>query len=214
MERDDLARLRREYSDIGLDIADVDPDPLVQFRRWFDEVLAADYFEPNAVVLTTTGLDGWPSARNVLLKGLDERGFVFYTNYTSDKARDLDQTGKATLLFSWTEVRRQVRVSGMAKRLPAEESDAYFASRPRGSQLGAWASDQSSTINDRAGLDRQFTETAGRFNGVDIPRPPFWGGYRVEPFLYEFWQGREYRLHDRLRYQREDDRWRIERLQP
>jgi pyridoxamine 5'-phosphate oxidase len=214
MERDDLARLRREYSDIGLDIADLDPDPLAQFRRWLDDVLAADYFEPNAVVLTTTGLDGWPSARNVLLKGLDERGFVFYTNYTSDKARDLDQTGKATLLFSWTEVRRQVRVSGMAKRLPAEESDAYFASRPRGSQLGAWASDQSSTINDRAGLDRQFTETAGRFNGVDIPRPPFWGGYRVEPFLYEFWQGREYRLHDRLRYNREDDRWRIERLQP
>jgi pyridoxamine 5'-phosphate oxidase len=211
-----LARLRREYEGRGLDVADVDPNPIEQFDRWFAEVRAAGYFEPNAMVLSTVDSDGHPRARTVLLKAVDERGFVFYTNYTSAKAAELDACGYAALTFSWSEVRRQVRVAGPAARVDEAESDAYFATRPRGSQLGAWASDQSAVVASRAELDERYAEVERRFAGRDIPRPPHWGGYRVRPEVVELWQGRENRLHDRLRYTRDAacGAWRIERLAP
>lgn len=210
----ELARLRREYEERGLDIADVATDPLVEFDRWFREVSDAGYVEPHTMVLATVDEDGWPSSRTVLLKGYDARGFVFYTNYRSAKARDLDATGRASLTFVWSAVRRQVRVVGTADRVDAAESDAYFASRPRGSQIGAWASDQSAVVADRAELDAAFAEIEARYDGRPIPRPPHWGGYLVRPLVMEFWQGRENRLHDRLRYTRDVDGWRIERLAP
>jgi pyridoxamine 5'-phosphate oxidase len=211
-----LARLRREYEGRGLDVGDVDPDPIEQFDRWFAEVRAAGYFEPNAMVLSTVDLTGSPSARTVLLKAVDARGFVFYTNYLSAKAREVDAAGRAALTFPWSEVRRQVRVVGPATRIDATESDAYFATRPRGSQLGAWASDQSEVVASRAELDDRYAELERRFEGHDIPRPPHWGGYRVRPEVVELWQGRENRLHDRLRYTLDatTSSWRIERLAP
>jgi pyridoxamine 5'-phosphate oxidase len=212
----DLARLRREYEGHGLDVGDVDADPVVQFQRWFAEVRAAGYFEPNAMIVSTVDDAGAPAARTVLLKGVDERGFVFYTNYTSAKAREIDRHGRAALTFAWSEVRRQVRVAGAATRVDAEESDAYFAGRPRGSQIGAWASDQSEVVASRAALDERYAAVEQRFAGRDIPRPTHWGGYRVRPDVVELWQGRENRLHDRLRYTRDDarDTWRIDRLAP
>jgi pyridoxamine 5'-phosphate oxidase len=211
----DLARLRREYEGRGLDAADVDPDPIEQFDRWFAEVRAAGYFEPNAMVLSTVDAHGAPAARTVLLKGVDARGFVFHTNYESAKARELEATGRAALTFSWSEVRRQVRVVGPASRIDEVESDAYFAARPRGSQIGAWASDQSEIIESRAVLDDRYAEIERRFDGREIPRPPDWGGYRVRPDLVELWQGRENRLHDRLRYTRDaTGAWHIVRLAP
>jgi pyridoxamine 5'-phosphate oxidase len=212
----DLARLRREYEGRGLDVADVDADPMEQFDRWFAEVRAAGYFEPNAMVLSTVDEHGVPSGRTVLLKGVDARGFVFYTNYTSAKSSEIDVTGRAALTFAWSEVRRQVRVVGTAARVEDAESDAYFASRPRGSQLGAWASDQSSIVSSRAELDDQYAEVERRFAGRDVPRPPHWGGYRVRPQIVELWQGRENRLHDRLRYTLDASTraWTINRLAP
>jgi pyridoxamine 5'-phosphate oxidase len=214
MSTEGLARLRREYEGRGLDAADVDPDPIAQFRHWFAEIRAAGYFEPNAMVLATVDSGGWPACRTVLLKGLDERGFVFYTNYTSAKGRALDTTGRAALTFSWSEVRRQVRVVGHVERASGDESDAYFATRPRGSQLGAWASDQSAVVASRDELDRCYEELSRRYEGRDVPRPPHWGGYRVTPSLVELWQGRENRMHDRLRYTLDDGVWRIERIAP
>jgi pyridoxamine 5'-phosphate oxidase len=213
----DLTRVRREYEGRGLDIADVDPDPIVQFDAWFAEVQGAGYFEPNAMVLATVDGAGRPSARTVLLKGADQRGFVFYTNYNSAKARALEATRYASLTFMWAEVRRQVRVDGLAQRVSSEESDAYFAGRPRGSRLGAWASDQSAVVASRAALDARFEEAEREFAGRDVPRPPHWGGYRVSAEMVEFWQGRENRLHDRVRYTRDGaaaSGWRIERIAP
>jgi pyridoxamine 5'-phosphate oxidase len=211
-----LARLRREYEGRGLDVSDVDPNPIEQFDRWFAEVRAAGYFEPNAMVVSTVDADGRPRARTVLLKAVDERGFVFYTNYTSAKAVEIDASGFAALTFAWSEVRRQVRVVGPAARVDDAESDAYFATRPRGSQVGAWASDQSMVVASRAELDDRYAELERRFDGRDIPRPPHWGGYRVRPEVVELWQGRENRLHDRLRYTLDTagGAWRIERLAP
>jgi pyridoxamine 5'-phosphate oxidase len=211
-----LARLRREYEGRGLDVSDVDPNPIEQFDRWFAEVRAAGYFEPNAMVVSTVDADGRPRGRTVLLKAVDERGFVFYTNYTSAKAVEIDASGVAALTFSWSEVRRQVRAVGPAARVDDAESDAYFATRPRGSQLGAWASDQSMVVASRAELDDRYAELERRFDGRDIPRPPHWGGYRVRPEVVELWQGRENRLHDRLRYTLDavTGAWRIERLAP
>ena len=212
----DLSELRSQYEATRFDVADVDPDPYVQFRRWYDAVVDAGYIEPWAMVLATVGPDGWPSARNVLLRGLSAEGFDFYTNYTSDKARDLDDNRRATVVFSWNLVHRQVRVAGLASRVSDAESDAYFASRPRGAQVSAWASDQSEVVADRATLVRQHEEIYERFIDSDVPRPPWWGGYRIVPNLYEFWQGREDRLHDRVRYRRDDQdtHWIIERLAP
>jgi pyridoxamine 5'-phosphate oxidase len=211
---DHVARLRHEYARAGLKESDADPDPVEQFRRWFDEALAADLHEPNAMTLATATPDGRPSARVVLLKGFDERGFVFYTNYEGRKAKELEINPYCALVFYWGELERQVRVEGRAVRILDEESDAYFESRPRGSQLGAWVSEQSRPVRDRDTLEERLRELEAEYEGREVPRPPFWGGYRVEPETIEFWQGRENRLHDRLRYRRSEGGWKIERLQP
>ena len=210
----DASSLRKEYTRAGLDKADVDPDPIVQFHEWFETVIDADLHEPNAMILATASPDGKPSARTVLLKGYDERGFVFYTNYEGRKANEIEANPMCALLFYWGELERQVRIEGHASRLSGEESDAYFVGRPRGSRLGAWASEQSRPVEDRTVLEERVRALEAEYEGREIPRPPFWGGYRVEPEEIEFWQGRENRLHDRLVYRREHGAWRIERLQP
>ena len=210
----DASSLRKEYTSAGLDKADLDPDPIVQFHRWFEKVVDADLHEPNAMTLATATRDGRPSARVVLLKGYDERGFVFYTNYEGRKAGELEANPTCALLFYWGALERQVRIEGRASRLSGEESDAYFSSRPRGSRLGAWASQQSLPVEDRSVLEQRVRELEAEYEGREIPRPPFWGGYRVEPEVIEFWQGRESRLHDRLVYHRYRGGWEIERLQP
>ena len=212
---DRVARLRREYTRAGLEESDADPNPIEQFRRWFDEALAASLHEPTAMTLATATPDGRPSARVVLLKGFDERGFVFYTNYEGRKSKELEANPCCALVFYWGELERQVRVEGRAGSIPDGQSDAYFAVRPRGSQLGAWASEQSRPVRDRGALEQSMRELEVEYEGREVPRPPFWGGYRVEPETIEFWQGRENRLHDRLRYRRlRDGGWRRERLQP
>ena len=191
----------------GLDEGDLDPDPIRQFRIWHGEAGA-----PPEVALATASADGIPSARMVLLKGVDDRGFSFFTNYESAKARDLAANPRAALLFHW-QPGRQVRAGGPVVRAGDEESDAYWVTRPRGSQLGAWASRQSEVIGSRGELERRLAEASARFSG-DVPRPPFWGGYRVVPEVVEFWHHRDDRLHDRLRYRRVDPGWVIERLSP
>ncbi len=212
---DHISRLRREYTRTGLDESGASSDPIEQFRGWFDDALAADLHEPNAMTLATAMPEGRPSARIVLIKGFDEQGFIFYTNYGGRKARELEANPHCALIFYWGELERQVRVEGRARRISDEESDAYFASRPRGSQLGAWVSEQSRSIESRGALDRRLRELEREYEGREIPRPPFWGGYRVEPEVIEFWQGRENRLHDRVQYRRsEDGGWERERLQP
>jgi pyridoxamine 5'-phosphate oxidase len=212
---DHVARLREEYTRAGLKESDTDPNPIEQFRAWFDEALAANLHEPNAMTLATATPEGRPSARVVLLKGFDERGFVFYTNYEGRKSGELEANPRCALDFYWGELERQVRIEGRAVRIPDEESDAYFAGRPRGSQLGAWVSEQSRPVADRGVLERRLRELEAEYEGREVPRPPFWGGYRVEPEVIEFWQGRENRLHDRLVYRRSGNGgWRRERLQP
>jgi pyridoxamine 5'-phosphate oxidase len=176
--------------------------------------VGADLHEPNAMIVATATTDGRTSARTVLLKGYDERGFVFYTNYEGRKARELEANPMCALLFYWGELERQVRIEGRASRLSGEESDAYFLSRPRGSRIGAWASQQSRSVEDRSVLEERVRALEREYEGREIPRPPFWGGYRVEPEVIEFWQGRENRLHDRLVYRRDGEGWKIERLQP
>ena len=210
----DASSLRKEYTSAGLDKADLDPDPIVQFHGWFEKVVDADLHEPNAMTLATATRDGRPSARVVLLKDYDERGFVFYTNYEGRKAGELEANPTCALLFYWGALERQVRIEGRASRLSGEESDAYFSSRPRGSRLGAWASQQSLPVEDRSVLEQRVRELEAEYEGREIPRPRFWGGYRVEPEVIEFWQGRESRLHDRLVYHRYRGGWEIERLQP
>jgi pyridoxamine 5'-phosphate oxidase len=200
--------------DASLDEQDLDPDPIVQFQRWFDRAAAVGVPEPEAMALASASDDGTPAARMVLLKAVDERGFVFYTNYESEKARQLAAHPIAALVFRWYQVRQQVRVTGTASRVDAIESDRYFATRDRGSQLAAWASPQSQVLPDRAALDARMAAVTARFSGTVIPRPPWWGGIRVAPTAIEFWQGRPNRLHDRLRYVRADVGWRIERLAP
>lgn len=195
--------------------ADLLDDPIALFRRWFDEAVAAELPEVNAMTLATADRDGRPSARTVLLKGVDGRGFEFFTNYESRKARELDANPHAALVFLWAPLHRQVRVTGDVTRLTAAESDAYFATRPRGSQLGAWASAQSRPIADRDELDGRWRRLEREYAGREVPRPPHWGGYRVVPREIEFWQGRANRMHDRFAYTRAaDGGWRRERLQP
>ncbi|CAB3761142.1 pyridoxamine 5'-phosphate oxidase [Burkholderia puraquae] len=211
-----LADLRINYSRASLDEADVAPDPFAQFDRWFKEALAARLPEPNTMTLATVGDDGRPSARIVLIKGVDERGFVFFTNYESRKGRDLAAHPQAALLFYWIELERQVRIEGRIEKTSAEESDRYFASRPLGSRIGAWASEQSAVIDSRATLEAQEKTVSERY-GDNPPRPPHWGGYRLVPDSIEFWQGRPSRLHDRLLYTRDADTssgWSISRLSP
>jgi pyridoxamine 5'-phosphate oxidase len=186
-----------------------------QFRLWFEDATADPaVVEANAMQVATVDPSGHPAVRTVLLKGFDDRGVVFYTNYASAKARDLDANPYAAAVLLWMVHERQVRISGPVSRVSNEETDAYFASRPRGSQLGAWASPQSAVIDSRADLERQFADVEARFAGGPVPTPPHWGGYRIEPAEVEFWQGRADRLHDRLRYRRDGGRWMIERLAP
>jgi len=193
---------------------DADPNPFSQFEKWFKEAEIAVPILPNAMTLATVGMGGVPSARVVLLKDFDEQGFVFYTNYESPKGKDLDQNAIASLCFYWSELGRQVRITGTVSRTSREESEAYFHSRPVDSQLGAWASNQSEVISSRAVLEARMEELVRKYAGRQIPLPPYWGGYRVAPSVVEFWQGRPSRLHDRLRYTRHEHEWVIARLAP
>ncbi len=210
-----IADLRREYSLAGLRKADLAADPLQQFRHWFDQALAAGTLEPNAMVLATADAAGKPSTRVVLLKGFDERGFVFFTSYESRKARELAVNRHAALNFFWVELERQICVTGSVTQVPRAEAEAYFKTRPRGSRLGAWASKQSDTVASREVLEARLQELEKKYPGEEIPLPPFWGGYVLPPREIDFWQGRPNRLHDRFRYSKQSDgRWLVERLYP
>ncbi|MFF4984359.1 pyridoxamine 5'-phosphate oxidase [Streptomyces sp. NPDC001046] len=213
----DLASMRKHYRADGLAESELAANPVEQFARWFQQAATdGGLFEPNAMVVSTADAQGRPSSRTVLLKHFDEQGFVFYTNYDSRKARDLAGNPYVSLLFPWHPMARQVIVSGVARRTGRDETAAYFRSRPHGSQLGAWASAQSSVVSTRADIDAAYAELAARYpEGEQVPVPPHWGGFRVAPQSVEFWQGRENRLHDRLRYvEQPDGSWRVERLSP
>ncbi|MGO8902081.1 MAG: pyridoxamine 5'-phosphate oxidase [Isosphaeraceae bacterium] len=205
---------RKDYNRLSLGEGELDPDPIRQFHQWFEEATLSEIPEPNAMVLATASPDARPSARIVLLRGYDERGFVFFTNYESRKGRELDANPHAALVFHWHDLERQIRVEGPVVRSSAEESDAYFQSRPAGSRLGAWASRQSEVIADREILEARIRALELEYANRPIPRPEHWGGYRVVPTVIEFWQGRPSRLHDRLRYTRSEGGWLIERLSP
>ncbi len=210
----DIGDMRREFESEGLDRDDLDDNPIRQFQRWFDDAREAGILEPNAMSLATAGADRLPDLRTVLLKYFDEQGFVFYTNYNSRKAREIDENPRAALLFPWLGLNRQVRIQGPVEKVSKTESLRYFASRPRGSQIGAWVSEQSKAITSRGLLEQKVAEMKRRFAEGEIPLPSFWGGYRVVPERIEFWQGRPSRLHDRFEYTKDGDDWRIQRLQP
>lgn len=211
-----LADLRLTYARESLSEADVNPDPIVQFQHWFDQALEAQLIEPNAMALATVSYDGRPSVRMVLLKEIDGRDFVFYTNYESRKGQELAGNPYAALVFYWAELERQVRIEGEAGKVSRARSEAYFDTRPRGSQLGAWASCQSQVVGSKADLERKLAGLEAQYQGyAQVPAPEFWGGFGVKPVRIEFWQGRPDRLHDRLQYSfREDGSWRIDRLSP
>jgi pyridoxamine 5'-phosphate oxidase len=207
--------MRREYTRSSLNEADLAADPFQQFRTWFDDAIASDVFEPNAMTLATASPEGRPSARIVLLKGFDDRGFTFHTNYQSRKGQELDRNPFAALVLYWAPLERQVRIEGRVETIPAEESDEYFRTRPIGARLGAWASPQSRVIADRKGIEARLRDLEQDYPDGDIPRPPHWGGYRLDPDSVEFWQGGLHRIHDRLQYTRAaKGGWEIHRLAP
>lgn len=214
MTERDIAGMRIDFTGDPLVLAEMQPNPVDQFRVWFDVAADQGIAQPNAVTLATVGDDGFPQARVVLLKGLSDEGFVFYTNYESEKARACESAGRCALNFFWEPLSRQVRIHGTVDRVSAAESEAYFASRPRASQLGAWASPQSRVVADRPALEAAYAAVAARFEGGEVPRPPHWGGYRVRPEQMEFWQGHPGRMHDRIRYRRTASAWLRERLGP
>ncbi|NJP10258.1 MAG: pyridoxamine 5'-phosphate oxidase [Leptolyngbyaceae cyanobacterium RU_5_1] len=209
-----IADLRLNYTRQQLNEANVDPNPIQQFQHWFTQALDANIIEPNAMTLATASKKGVPSARIVLLKGVDERGFVFYTNYESRKGQELAENPQAVLVFWWDVLERQVRIEGTVEKVSDQETEDYFHSRPRTSQLGAWASNQSRIISNREVLEQYWEELTRQYQDQEIPRPPHWGGYRVVPHTIEFWQGRPSRLHDRLHYQLDNDNWLLKRLSP
>lgn len=213
----ELYNFREEYTQAGLDLSDLAASPFEQFRKWFEQACEAEIPEPNAMSLCTVGNDGTPAARTVLLKAYDERGFVFFTNYTGRKAQQIAENPKAALLFPWVTLERQVAVEGRVEKISVAESLKYFMSRPHGSQLGAWVSHQSKVISSRSILLKKLDEMKRKFTEGKVPLPDFWGGYRVIPARIEFWQGRPNRLHDRFAYSREDEKssaWAINRLAP
>ena len=213
-----IADIRREYSLAGLRRADLDADPIAQFQKWFrqaTQALAQKEIDVNAATLATADKQGKPSARIVLLKGLDERGFIFFTNYASRKGRELAENPNASLVFYWQQLERQVCVAGLVKKISRAESEKYFKSRPRDSRLAAWASNQSDVVKDRTALEAKWNEMSSKFPGEEIPLPPDWGGYGLKPERIEFWQGRPGRLHDRFQYTRQkNNSWKMERLAP
>lgn len=209
-----IAAIRKDYTIASLALEDIKQDPINQFKKWFDEALDAKVNEPNAMNLATAA-EGVVSSRIVLIKEIDVDGFVFYSNYTSDKAKAIGSNNHVALNFFWPELERQVRIQGLAQKISAERSDAYFNSRPRASQIGAWVSPQSNVIEDRNFLDKRQQDFETQFEGKDVPRPEHWGGYKIIPDLLEFWQGRSSRLHDRIKYNKTDSTtWQIERLAP
>ncbi len=208
-----IAHLRQDYALRNLDEGDVDADPLLQFGKWLDDAIRAEALEPTAMNLSTVDARGRPAGRIMLLKGVDDRGFVFFTNYGSRKGRDLEAHPAAALTFLWKELERQVRVEGTIEKVGAAESDEYYLVRPLGSRIGAWASPQSEVVADRAWLEKRVDEFAAKY-GENPPRPPHWGGYRVVPDCLEFWQGRRSRLHDRIAYRLENGKWTLGRLAP
>lgn len=210
----DIADLRREYMYAGLSRDDLNDDPFLQFEKWFAEANDNQLHTANSLSLATVDSDGMPSVRTVLLKSFDRDGFVFYTNYNSRKSRELEVNPKAAMLFYWREFDRQVKIQGAVTKVSAAESLKYFASRPRGSQLGAWCSDQSAPVESRHALQMAFDSMKAKFSDGDIPLPDFWGGFRLQPIRIEFWQGRESRLHDRFEFVRNDAAWDIQRLAP
>jgi pyridoxamine 5'-phosphate oxidase len=211
----DIAALRQNYALRSLAESDVSPDPIVQFGHWFDEAIDSKVLEPNAFSLGTATPDGKPSVRTVLLKGFDHQGFIFYTNYESRKGEELNANPQGAMLFTWLDLQRQIRIEGAIEKVSVEESLDYFQSRPLGSQIGAWSSPQSRPIESREVLEKKQAALAAQYTGVEkLPLPPFWGGYRLKPLCFEFWQGRESRLHDRVVYTLVDGNWKIGRLAP
>jgi pyridoxamine 5'-phosphate oxidase len=210
----DLSELRLSYTQAGLTESEANPDPFHQFEVWMDQAMLSELLEPNAMTLATADSSGQPDARTVLLKSFDREGFVFYTNYQSRKSREIAGNPRACLLFYWGPLERQVRIAGTVSRVPEAESDEYFRSRPIGHQLGAWASNQSAIIEGREVLEEGLAAIAKRFEPGPVPRPPHWGGFRVKPHAFEFWQGRPNRLHDRLEYLPHTEGWTVRRLSP